>query len=339
MIHLFLLLLVAIHGFYLGNHWRVNMKQLRLSVVPQIMDSIDLENYLDMKDIVFNDEIDIDDHINLIGKEIFPSLDSIELARIARQYPMLITLDISNLKAAVKSIEAHCPGVDVNYLVRQKSAGIELFLCAAMESRSNDSKNHSPSLGHFVPVESAVTLSSIDQICTREKIAEVVGSSYNLTEFCSKVPHVFHPLYLRRLGEHMDAYASLAMGDLPDSQGAALPIRLRSKSKEREKFLSIVYSWPNILHIENLTESIDQFRLSLIGSGVCTVGHGRTDRNCRKFLLRVLEKEPSALIVDLTQRIRELKTAFPHWDMQKVIFEYPRILTIGWFNFLQKIEV
>jgi hypothetical protein len=297
-----------------------------------------LEDYLDLSDIISEDDLEIGGHLELIQGEIFPSVDLLEFTRICRKYPIILTLEIENLRAAVDIIGQSCPNVDVNYLIRQKSAGVELFLCCALSWRPTAREW---SIDEGLPSSSA-PLSSLSQIVTVGQISTLLGNisrqPWNVTEFIAKVPHVFHPKYFQRLDEHLTTYTRLA--DSISHERFSSTQQQSNHSKPKEKFLQLVYSWPSIMLVDNLSLAIQAFNVSITAAGICTDKYRRLDPSCAKFIARVLEKEPSALIQpDLAERLALLQSNFPQWDLQRVIFEYPRILTIGWSRFIEKIQV
>ena len=336
--------LTSICGFFVHR----NLHELRyplystnlfgsMSINP-VRTLLPFEDYLDLSDIISAEEFEIGDHLELIQREIFPSVDLLEFTRICRKYPILLTLEIENLRAAVDIIGKSCPNVDVNYLIRQKSAGVELFLCCALSWRPT-----ARTWGNDDATSSAtVPLSSVSQIIAVEQIAALLGGTsrplWNVTEFVAKVPHVFHPQYFRRLEDHFATYMRL-VNSIPHESFSSVQ-KESNFLKPKEKFLQLVFSWPSILLVDNLSLAIHSFNASITAAGICTNKYRRIDPSCAKFIMRVLEKEPSALIQpDLAERLALLQTTFPQWDLQRVIFEYPRILTVGWLRFIEKIEV
>lgn len=297
-----------------------------------------LEEYLDLSDIISEDDFEIGGHLELIHREIFPSVDLLEFTRICRKYPIIVTLEIENLRAAVDIIGQRCPNVDVNYLIRQKSAGVELFLCCALSWRpiAREWSSDGGSSSSSVPLSSMSQIIAVEQISTL--LSGISRPPWNVTEFITKVPHVFHPNYFRRLDDHLNAYTQLASSIAHERVSSTQ--KQSNHSKPKEKFLQLVYSWPSILLVDNLSLAIQAFNVSVTAAGICTDKYRRIDPTCAKFIVRVLEKEPSALIQpDLAERLALLQSTFPQWDLQRVIFEYPRILTIGWLRFIEKIQV
>ena len=107
---------------------------------------------------------------------LFPEISESDLRALVFTSPLLLALETESLQAAVSRLTHELPYINPNYVIAQRSCGIDLLLsCMSpmfdLETRRND-------------------------------VIAVIGKERNVTEFLRRVPHCLTPRYLLALKDH-----------------------------------------------------------------------------------------------------------------------------------------
>ena len=107
---------------------------------------------------------------------IFSTVAVDELEEIVRLSPVLLFLETSKIKEAIRKLNTAVAFVDPSYLLTQRAPGVELLM-------------------------SVVTTPSIDISMAMQDVVSVVGANYNTTGLVRRVPQILTPKYLLALKE------------------------------------------------------------------------------------------------------------------------------------------
>jgi len=106
---------------------------------------------------------------------IFPTVEADELEEIVRLSPVLLFLETSKIKEAIKKLNTAVAFVDPSYLLTQRAPGVELLM--------------------------SVSTPSFDIQRALQDVVSVVGVNYNSTGLIRRVPQILTPKYLLALKE------------------------------------------------------------------------------------------------------------------------------------------
>lgn len=107
-------------------------------------------------------------------QETFPKINRKDMSSIVTTSPLLLTMEIEKFNQAIKSLSSAYPNIDMNYLLQQRSPGLELLLLT-MSKNFNYSQNQ-------------IEISNI--LC---------DSKRNTTELIERIPYVLIPKYFMQL--------------------------------------------------------------------------------------------------------------------------------------------
>ena len=261
----------------------------------QLHDVNDINNLGELYDILAPQDVEwATDRLRHLKSILPDSLSRYELNEIVLRHPILLSLDTDKITEAMMKMEKAIPFVDMSYLLKQHSPGIELLIQCL--SPSFDLEEQYKELSMFLDI-----------------------NKVNPKNFVRRVPYALAPRYRLALTDH----CMVLQEELGYSSKEALGIIMKWPAVLVQKNLrtnigrlEVALLNAGMIDLKNESKEADNNSIDVANAQVN-----------RKMLSKLVGTVPRVLRKDTPRRIQHLRKSFPNWKLKTVIWNYPRVMT------------